>query len=103
MFAEAIAIVVAGLLVPPEPEPVVTLALGGDVMLGRLVNATIREEGPRYIWGDTLGLLTGADAALVNLECVIAAAGKRFRPPGSSTSAETRAWRRRWRRRESTT
>ncbi|MHC4129485.1 MAG: CapA family protein [Planctomycetota bacterium] len=82
MFAEALVVIVAVVLAEPEPEPErsVTLAFGGDVMLGRIVNATIRESGPRHIWGDTLPLLNAADATLVNLECVIAAGGEPFRP-----------------------
>ena len=54
---------------------VVTLALCGDVMLGRLVDAAIREHGPAYVWGDTLALLRSADLRLINLECVIATGG----------------------------
>jgi poly-gamma-glutamate synthesis protein (capsule biosynthesis protein) len=82
MVAEALAVIVTVLLAPPEPEPdrPVTLAFGGDVMLGRLVNTTIREHGPRHIWGDTLPRLKAADATLVNLECVIAGGGEPFRP-----------------------
>jgi poly-gamma-glutamate synthesis protein (capsule biosynthesis protein) len=80
MLAEALVTVVAGLLAQPEPGRQVTLAFGGDVMLGRIVNATIREQGPRYVWGDTLPILRAADAALVNLECVIAVGGEPFRP-----------------------
>ena len=48
-----------------EPEPSVTLAFGGDVMLGRLVNATVREQGPRHIWGDALQVVREADATLI--------------------------------------
>jgi poly-gamma-glutamate synthesis protein (capsule biosynthesis protein) len=78
MFAEALAVIVA--VGFAEPERSVTLAFGGDVMLGRIVNATIKEHGPRHVWGDTLPLLNAADATLVNLECVIAAGGEPFRP-----------------------
>jgi poly-gamma-glutamate capsule biosynthesis protein CapA/YwtB (metallophosphatase superfamily) len=56
----------------------VTLAFGGDVMLGRGIDKIVRAKGPRYIWGDVLPLLRGADAALVNLESVIATPGERF-------------------------
>jgi poly-gamma-glutamate synthesis protein (capsule biosynthesis protein) len=78
MFAEAIVIIAAVVLA--QAGPPVTLAFGGDVMLGRVVNATIREHGARYVWGDTLPVLRAADATLVNLECVIAAGGERFLP-----------------------
>ncbi|UCC86681.1 MAG: CapA family protein [Anaerolineales bacterium] len=59
----------------------ITLALGGDVMLGRLVNEAIRTQGPLYPWGNVLPLLQEADLALVNLECVIAETGEPFSPP----------------------
>jgi len=47
----------------------------GDVMLGRLVNATLREHSPAYPWGDTLALFQLADVRLCNLECVISDVG----------------------------
>ena len=53
-----------------------TLALTGDVMLGRLMNDVLAERGTLYPWGDTLSLLRGADLALINLECVIATTGR---------------------------
>lgn len=59
----------------------ITLALAGDVMLGRLVNEAIRANGPRYPWGDLLPLVREADLSLVNLECVMAESGEPFVPP----------------------
>jgi len=53
-----------------------TIALTGDVMLGRLMNDVLAEHGPAYPWGDTLPLLRQADLTLVNLECVIATSGR---------------------------
>lgn len=53
-----------------------TLALTGDVMLGRLMNDVLAERGPLYPWGDTLPILRQADLTLVNLECVIATGGR---------------------------
>jgi poly-gamma-glutamate capsule biosynthesis protein CapA/YwtB (metallophosphatase superfamily) len=47
----------------------------GDVMLGRLVNEHLKTAPPSYPWGDTLPLLTAADAVFANLECVIADRG----------------------------
>jgi len=74
--------------IPPFPSPTpktglrrITLALGGDVMLGRLVNSAILQQGPRYPWGDVLPLVQEADLALVNLECTIAESGEPFVPP----------------------
>ncbi len=57
-------------------EERITLALTGDVMLGRLVAPLLEAEGPRFPWGDVLPLLVGADLAIVNLECVIARGGR---------------------------
>ena len=39
----------------------ITLALAGDVMLARLVNESIRANGPLYPWGDVLPLVREAD------------------------------------------
>jgi poly-gamma-glutamate capsule biosynthesis protein CapA/YwtB (metallophosphatase superfamily) len=48
-----------------------TLLFVGDVMLGRLVNAVLKEKSPAYPWGDTLPLFHNADARICNLECAI--------------------------------
>jgi poly-gamma-glutamate capsule biosynthesis protein CapA/YwtB (metallophosphatase superfamily) len=47
------------------------LLLVGDVMLGRLANAVLKDKPPEYAWGNTLSLFKGADARICNLECVI--------------------------------
>jgi poly-gamma-glutamate capsule biosynthesis protein CapA/YwtB (metallophosphatase superfamily) len=75
---------------PPSPTPThaldasagetITLALAGDVMLARYVNATIQIRSSHHLWGDVLPLLQAADLALANLECVIAASGEPFIP-----------------------
>jgi poly-gamma-glutamate capsule biosynthesis protein CapA/YwtB (metallophosphatase superfamily) len=65
---------------PPRPAASVSLALGGDVMLARLVDWQIHQQGPRYVWGNLLPSLQGADLALVNLECTIATSGEPFLP-----------------------
>ena len=49
----------------------VTLALAGDVMLGRGVDPVIAERGPFHPWGDLRPVLERADAVLINLECVL--------------------------------
>src|SRR5512143_458948 len=49
----------------------VTLALAGDVMLGREVNARLNERGPAWAWGDLLPELWKANAFLINLECAL--------------------------------
>lgn len=48
-----------------------TLALVGDVMLGRGVNERIAICRPEYFWADVLPLLRSADAVIANLECAI--------------------------------
>jgi poly-gamma-glutamate synthesis protein (capsule biosynthesis protein) len=61
----------------------VKLAITGDVMLGRLVNRYVIQNpkmDPAYVWGDCLPLLHQADLRLINLECVIAESGERWRP-----------------------
>ncbi len=49
----------------------ITLALTGDVMLGRGVNETLRAARPDEPWGDVLPLLRSADLRIINLECAI--------------------------------
>jgi poly-gamma-glutamate synthesis protein (capsule biosynthesis protein) len=56
-----------------------TLALAGDVMLGRGVNRRISESGPRYPWGDVLTDIRRADLFLINLECALTSHRKRWR------------------------
>lgn len=48
-----------------------TLALAGDVMLGRLVNDVVKTVPAARPWGDLLPLMANADCRLVNLECAI--------------------------------
>ncbi len=50
-----------------------TLALVGDVMLGRGVNEAVAARGFAYPWGDLLPTLRSADLFLVNLECALTA------------------------------
>lgn len=59
-----------------HPKGSLTIALVGDVMLGRLMNDVIHTNGPLYPWGNTLPLLREADLTVINLECVIAADGR---------------------------
>ena len=49
----------------------ITVALVGDVMLGRRVNEALRTLRPKQTWGDVLPLLISADLRIVNLECAI--------------------------------
>jgi poly-gamma-glutamate synthesis protein (capsule biosynthesis protein) len=56
---------------PEDGEPNLTLMLGGDAMLGRLVKDAIFRHGPRYPLGAIAPLLRQADLAVVNLECAI--------------------------------
>lgn len=56
---------------PPERRGSFTIALTGDVMLGRLVANVIDQKGYAYVWGDVLPRLRAADARLINLECAL--------------------------------
>jgi poly-gamma-glutamate capsule biosynthesis protein CapA/YwtB (metallophosphatase superfamily) len=49
----------------------VTVALAGDVMLGRGVNEALRTLGSEEPWGDVLPPLASADLRIVNLECAL--------------------------------
>src|SRR5215207_9844110 len=50
----------------------ITLALVGDVMLGRGVNKALHTTlRPEQLWGDVLPLLGSADLRIINLECAI--------------------------------
>jgi poly-gamma-glutamate synthesis protein (capsule biosynthesis protein) len=59
----------------------VTLALAGDVMLGRGVNRSVGELGPMHPWGDILPDIQSVDGFLINLECAITSNTKRW--PGA--------------------
>lgn len=60
----------------------VTLALAGDVMLGRGVTRRINEFGPTYPWGNMLPPIRRADCFLINLECALTSGAKRWRDDG---------------------
>ncbi|MDQ3912125.1 MAG: CapA family protein [Actinomycetota bacterium] len=49
----------------------VSIALIGDVMLGRGVNEQLRTSRPEQLWGDVLPLLKAADLRVANLECAL--------------------------------
>lgn len=54
------------------------LALAGDAMLGRLVGAQIRRQGPAYPLGAIAPLMRRADLAIVNLECALTDCPRRW-------------------------
>jgi poly-gamma-glutamate capsule biosynthesis protein CapA/YwtB (metallophosphatase superfamily) len=56
----------------------ITVAITGDVMLGRLVNEVIALRGFAYPWGDTLPQLHAADMVCINLECAITSRTERW-------------------------
>jgi poly-gamma-glutamate synthesis protein (capsule biosynthesis protein) len=60
----------------------VTLALAGDVMLGRGVARSIRELGPIYPWGNILPSMRRADCFLINLECALTSRTKHWHENG---------------------
>ncbi len=56
----------------------VRLALAGDVMLGRTVAERIAERGFGEPWGDVMPFLRESDLFLVNLECALTRATRRW-------------------------
>lgn len=48
----------------------------GDVMLGRGVNAILKDKPSSYPWGNTLDIIHDADLRICNLECVISDIGE---------------------------
>ncbi len=58
-----------------------TIALGGDVMLGRGVAAALAERPAADVWSPELrAVFSEADIALVNLECCISEGGEPWDP-----------------------
>jgi poly-gamma-glutamate synthesis protein (capsule biosynthesis protein) len=57
----------------------ITLAIAGDVMLGRLVNETIADNGFAYPWGGLLPVTRDADLFLINLECTLTSSAAPWR------------------------
>src|SRR5215211_3335043 len=54
-----------------------TIALLGDVMLGRLVAERLAEIGPEQIWApEVREVCRSADATICNLECCISVRGE---------------------------
>ncbi|MBS0652878.1 MAG: CapA family protein [Verrucomicrobia bacterium] len=51
--------------------PVLTIGLGGDLMIGRLVDQFLDHRSPSYVWGDLHPLLAKMDFNLVNLETAL--------------------------------
>lgn len=60
----------------------ITLAVAGDVMLGRLVNEAIAREGFAYPWGNVVPTLRQADLFLINLECALTTQTERWHDRG---------------------
>jgi len=52
------------------------IALVGDVMLGRLVNETLKTMPPAYPWGNTIALLKECELRICNLESVLSDRGE---------------------------
>jgi poly-gamma-glutamate synthesis protein (capsule biosynthesis protein) len=56
----------------------VTLALLGDLMLGRGVSRTLRRKTPEWFWGDTLPILRETAGVFANLESPLTATRTRW-------------------------
>ncbi|MDD5309189.1 MAG: CapA family protein, partial [Deltaproteobacteria bacterium] len=75
----------------PPNLPIHTLAFGGDVILGRRLNAALFDDAGRgRIFGGVAKVLKGADLALVNAEGVISEGGT-FTDKGESVPIMYRA------------
>jgi poly-gamma-glutamate capsule biosynthesis protein CapA/YwtB (metallophosphatase superfamily) len=62
---------------------VVTIAFGGDTMLGRMVGRALGERPPASVWDpELLAVFREADLAIVNLECCISERGTPWPAPG---------------------
>jgi poly-gamma-glutamate capsule biosynthesis protein CapA/YwtB (metallophosphatase superfamily) len=48
-----------------------SIALAGDVMLGRHVDEVHAGQDPAYAWGDVLPVIEAQDLFLINLECAL--------------------------------
>jgi capsule synthesis protein PGA_cap len=59
-----------------------SLAVVGDVMLGRGVNRSIGERGFADPWGDLLPIIQNVDCFLINLECALTGHNRRWRDDG---------------------
>ena len=70
----------AGMVAMSEPRSP-TILFGGDVMLGRGVNSTVRKEGPVHPFGPLRAVTRRADLFLVNLECAISPGRERYSGP----------------------
>jgi poly-gamma-glutamate synthesis protein (capsule biosynthesis protein) len=61
---------------------VVTIALGGDTMLGRMVGAALEDRPPSSVWDpELLDVVHEADLSIVNLECCISRRGEPWPDP----------------------
>jgi poly-gamma-glutamate capsule biosynthesis protein CapA/YwtB (metallophosphatase superfamily) len=61
----------------------ITIALGGDTMLGRGVGDRIAEAGPHMLFSaEVREAFTGADLAVLNLECCVSRRGRPWAAPG---------------------
>jgi poly-gamma-glutamate synthesis protein (capsule biosynthesis protein) len=62
---------------------VVTIAFGGDTMLGRMVGESLADRAPASVWDPALlEVFHEADFAVVNLECCISDRGRPWPAPG---------------------
>lgn len=61
----------------------VTIALGGDAMLGRMVGEALTSRPPASVWDPgLLEVFREADLAIVNLECCVSERGEPWAAPG---------------------
>lgn len=61
-----------------ENQTTLTIGLGGDLMIGRLVNNELNVVNPAYVWGNLLPIMRSNDLNFVNLETTLTRSLKRI-------------------------
>jgi poly-gamma-glutamate capsule biosynthesis protein CapA/YwtB (metallophosphatase superfamily) len=61
---------------PHTTQKTIKIGFAGDVMIGRLVNDSIKEKGYRYLWGTVLPRLQSNNINVVNLETTLTHSSK---------------------------
>jgi poly-gamma-glutamate synthesis protein (capsule biosynthesis protein) len=63
--------------IPKTDKKNILIGLGGDMMIGRMVNDVLKGTGPNYLWGDIYPLFESCDLNLVNLEAALTTSSKK--------------------------
>ena len=68
----------ASLIKKDASEKAYTLFAAGDTQIGRWLPQKVSQHGPDWPLGTIKSLISGADVAMANLECVVATTGAVF-------------------------